>query len=195
MKYLLVICLAMTLGVLAGQDTTTTTKLFSKSDHLGGYGGSSMTFNSDGEFTIAGEGAWIISNFYIGGFGFGSNLGTVISTEFNAEFELNHSAGGLMFGAFSNTENLFALFVETKVAFGELHARNEIEDNLYREYSDDVTTFTPVAGVAIMPWDFVQFRAFGGYQFSTEVDLIDLGTKPLESPVFGIGIYLGTFNY
>ncbi len=193
MKYLFTICLAMTFGFLLGQDAET--KLFAKSEHIGGYGGSSMTFNADGEFTMSGEGAWIISNFYVGGFGFGSNLGTAMSQEANAEFELRHSAGGFMIGAFSNTENVFALFAETKVAFGDLSARNEVGDNLFREYEDDVTTITPIAGVAITPWDFVQFRVYGGYQFSTEVDLIDLDSKALESPVLGFGIYLGTFNY
>lgn len=193
MKTIYSICLICLCQLLFAQDQSS--KLFTKSDHIGGFGGASLTVFNNGEYTIGGEGAWMISNYYIGGFGYGSAVGSYASDQTGPDYDVRHSAGGFMFGAFSNTTNLFALYSEVKVAFGDLTATQQLSENTFEEYSESVTTFTPMVGVSITPWDYMQIRAFGGYQFATDVDLLGIGNEPLQRPVFGIGIYIGAFNY
>lgn len=193
MKTLYTICFICFCHLLYGQDEST--KLFSKSDHIGGFGGATFTIMSNGEYTIGGEGCWMFGNYYLGGFGYGSEMGSYTSSETLSNYDMHHSTGGFLLGAISNTENLFALYSEVKVGFGDLTATNQLSENTYEEYSEFITTFTPVIGVTLKPWNYLQLRAFGGYQFATQVDLLGIGNEPVESPVFGIGIYIGSFNY
>jgi len=169
--------------------------LFEKSNHIGGFGGSSLIINEDGEYIIGGEGAWIFSNFYFGGFGYGKDLGNYYSNEQDKNYDVTHSAGGLLIGAFSNTTNRFALYTETRIAFGDIVARLETAPNNFEEFSDNTLNITPIAGLTLTPTDFIQFRVFGGYQFASKVDLAGIGNDPIQGAVFGFGIFFGAFNY
>lgn len=193
MKTLLTAALFLFIQLSFSQENQS--KLFQKSKHIGGFGGSSIILNSDGEFTIGGEGAWIFGNFYFGGFGYGNDMGEFYSPERDKNYEINHSAGGFLVGALSNTTNKLALYTETRIAFGDIVARLETAPNNFEEFTDNTLNITPIAGLAVTPTNFLQIRLFGGYQFASKVNLIGIGNGPIEGAVFGIGIFFGAFNY
>lgn len=193
MKYIISFCVLLMAHSAVAQESEA--KLFSKSKHIGGYGGSTFTLYDGGESNFTGEGAWIVSNFYFGGFGYGSKMDASFSLAQNEDYDLFVSAGGFLVGAYSNTENMFALFSELKVGFGDIQARRKLDENVYEEYSDDITTFTPMAGLAFTPIQFVQMRLYAGYQFSSDFELLDFDKGLLENPFVGVSLFVGAFNY
>lgn len=168
--------------------------LFEKSNHIGGFGGLSINLSEGGNYHLSGEGAWMISNFYFGGFGYSTDLGKEYATLKENQFDLVHSTGGLLVGAFSNTSNPFSIFTEAKFGFGELMARRETAPNHFEEYTDETFTVIPIIGIAFRPSDYIQLRLYGGYQFSSNVDLAGIKKDKIEGALFGIGIFFGSFN-
>ena len=169
--------------------------IFQKSTHIGGYGGASLNVYPGGNASVSGEGAWIFSNFYIGGHGFGASLGTYYSPEQEKNFEISRSGGGFMIGALSNNQNLLALFAEVRCTFGDVSAKHTLGPNTFEYYEEFAFTATPTVGITVTPVDFLQVRAFGGYQLASDVDLVGIGNEPLQGGVFGFGLYFGAFRF
>ena len=168
-------------------------KLFSLSNHWGGFGGVNMQINPAGNFSLSGEGAWIFRNFYLGGFGLSSNYGDLYSSINDANYGAKRSSGGFMIGAFSNNDRLLSLFTEVKIGFGEVLLRREQAPNLFEEFESSINTITPQLGICLTPRDFFQIRLYGGYEHNSQFELIGIGNNELNGAVFGLGIYLGYF--
>ena len=81
------------------------------------------------------------------------------------------------------------------IAFGDIVARKEISANHFEEYTDNTLNVSPIIGIAFRPTNFMQIRVFGGYQFSSKIDLAGIEKENIEGAVFGIGIFFGAFNY
>ena len=193
MKTILTTTLALLFCLAAAQNEKS--PLFQSSDHVGGFGGLSFQMDADGHYQIGGEGAWIIGNFYFGGFGFGKDFGSQHSPTLDRKFEVTQSTGGILLGAFSNTQKPFSLYTETRIAFGDVLARRQNSPNNYEEYSDETFQISPYVGLTYRPSNYIQVRFFAGYQFGSEIDIAGIDQNLLDGAVYGIGIFFGAFNY
>ena len=166
-------------------------KLFQESNHWGGFGGVSFTINPSGNMAIAGEGAWIFKNYYIGGQGLSSNYGFHTSPENSNNYEIKRGMGGLLLGAFSNTNNPFALYTELRIGFGEITAQRAVSSNLFEFYETNATTYTPSVGVCYSPNRYIQIRAYGGYEYTSNFNMVGINNTDINGAIFGFGLYFG----
>ncbi len=190
-KYILSCLLVIYISFGFCQDNET--RLFSISDHCGGFGGVSFNLFDGVHLGIMGEGAALIRNFYVGGYGYSSEMGNYTSSLTGKSYKLENSEGGLMFGAISNTNALLALFSEVKIGFGKAVARATLSDNVYEEYQKSIYSVSPKIGVSILPVQFIQIRLYAAYRFSSKMDFNNIIIPAQNAYVFGIGLFLGAF--
>jgi len=166
-------------------------KLFNTNKSYGGFGGFTMNIHNNDAFEISGEGAALIHNFYIGGFGYQAKLGTYQSKTQEKEYEVTSSVGGFMMGYFSNPEAVVGMFIETKFGFGSTTARSGITTNIFEEIEQSVFVFNPNLGVTIQPLPFILIKVYIGYQHSDTKFYENLDGDPLKGMSFGIGFSFG----
>ena len=130
-QQLILILLLTSLSIVAQEEER---KLFKESNGIGGFGGFSFNFSSEGTYSFIGEGAASIKNFYFGGYGYSTDLGKHTSTRTNYNYNLNASEGGLMLGAVSNTDQFFFLFTEVKFGWGNISATRQISENIFEKF-------------------------------------------------------------
>ena len=192
MKHLLIILLFISANSQCFSQEEKT-PFFNMSDHIGGFGGVELTMNNDLKFNVSGEGAFLFRNFYVGGFGGGASYDDQLSSIDNYYYNLSSGMGGFSLGAYSNTHNFLALFVETKFGFGEALARRNLSASIYEEYSHSLFAFIPKIGLSINPIKPMQIRIDAAYQLTNSFDLNGISNEAFEGIVFGIGLYLGYF--
>ena len=185
--------ISLILIVILGKAQEEKSGFFNLSDHVGGFGGFSISVNKQNNVSILGEGAFLYRNFYLGGFGFSSENGSYISPTSGLEYNLSSSQGGFMIGAYSNTNKAIALFVEIKMGFGEAYSKTQLYPNIYEEYSHSLQTLIPKIGISYSPIWFMQIRLDAAYQFSNEFNLNEVDQDPFNTPLFGLGLYFGYF--
>ncbi len=168
-------------------------RLFQRSDHSGGFGGITLSVHDGGSLVTGGEGAAIIGNFYIGGFGYGAGLGDHYSESGEKDFDVHSSVGGIMAGYFSNPAANISLCFETKIGFGEATARASLGNNIYEEYEASLIQLNPNIGVVIKPLDFLRIKIFGGYNYTGDVGLTDISNNVFNGVTFGGSIHFGKF--
>ncbi len=187
---LLIIATFLTLSSL-GQEKKS--KFFQWNSSFGGFGGVSFDQVNNTYNSFSGEGAFILGNAYFGGFGFGTNSGHHPSAIDNQNYDMTYSCGGLITGIFSNRNNALSAFAEFRIAWGALQARSKVEENLFKEYNQETIAFSPRIGLSYNIFTNLQTRLYGGYQFTNEINMIDVPSDYLNGYVVGIGIYLGSF--
>lgn len=167
-------------------------QLFSKSNARGGFGGLSINFYDAQKPYVIGEGAALIGNFYFGGYGYGLDMGTFQSTIDNQEYRVSTGTGGILVGGFSNTDEIVALFAETRVGWGGFSAVSSTENQPTTVYDTATITVFPMGGIVIRPFDFLQVRFQAGYAFSGAVELNGIDA-PFNAGTFGVGFHFGGF--
>lgn len=193
MKYLLSLITFMLLSSPLSHAQEKEQGLFKKDEGMGGFGGFSFNFTSDGSYSFIGEGAARIHNFYIGGYGYSTDLGTQQSSTSNYSYELRSGEGGLMLGAVSNTDQFFSLFTEVKIGWGSISAKRQLGPNVYEEYEEKTQSIIPKIGIGLSPVSFIQVRIYAAYHFSGKIELDGIDSALLNDYNFGIGIYFGSF--
>lgn len=168
-------------------------KLFKNSNHVGGYGGVNFMLNPAGNLAFTGEGSFVFKNYYIGGHGGSTSYGSIYSMSADRNFELTRSMGGFMLGATSNASKKIALFVEARLGFGEVLARARLSESIFQEYEANATTFAPTAGICYNPNRYFQLRLYGGYEYTTDFDLVGITNAEMNGAVFGLALYFGYF--
>lgn len=169
-------------------------KLFKKSDDFGGFGGFSFNLYNADKLFLSGEGAGLFRNLYVGGYGYGAEMGTFTSPIDGIAYNLKHSSGGTMIGAFSNTDQIFALFCEVRMGFDRFKAEAELEDNTFMKFSESTYAVLPSIGAVVRPLSFMQLRVYAGYTFSGNVELNGITEAPYNASIFGIGLSFGGFS-
>jgi len=184
--------LSLFLFSLSASAQSETFQLFSKSNARGGFGGLSVNFYNAQKPYIIGEGAALIGNFYFGGYGYGLDIGTFQSNTDNEEYRVSTGTGGILVGGFSNTDEIVALFAETRLGWGEFSAVSTFENQPNASYSVAALTVFPMGGIVIRPFDFLQVRFQAGYAFSGAVELHGINA-PFNAGTFGVGLHFGGF--
>ena len=192
LKLYLLITIIITSISSNGQEKSSS--FFQKSTTIGGFGGISINVNDYGKSFISGEGAMIISNYYFGGFGYGVNIGDFHSPNTGSIYDINQGEGGFMIGAISNKQQLISLFCELRFGFGEVDARSEIDTNIFELYQENTFSITSKIGLTISPLNYIQLKAFAGYQGFNDIDLNGINQDVLNGFRWGFSLYFGYFK-
>ena len=179
-------------GSCFGQDNEN--QWFESSKSYGGFGGVTLNYGLNQNVFIGGEGAFRIKNYYFGGFGHGTDIGTVSSVIAGKSFDVQFGEGGVLLGAISNTNSKWALMTDVKIGFGELVARAQLSDNIFEEYESTTISVSPRVGITFSPIEIIQIKLFAGYSFFNNTELTEIASVPLENPQFGLSLYLGYFR-
>lgn len=174
--------------------------LFDDISSFGAFGGPILEFSSiNGQLVadVGGGGALILDEFFIGGYGMGTDYPEVIFeteidgelTEIDADIDFGH--GGLWFGYVRDIERKMHLYSSLKVGWG----RADLEHDIADLPSDRLFVLTPEIGIELNMTKFFRVGLTGGYRIVNGVSrLPGLDNQDFSSPTVGITFRFGGFG-
>lgn len=174
--------------------------LFDDISSFGAFGGPILEFSSiNGQLVadVGGGGALILDEFFIGGYGMGTDYPEVIFeteidgelTEIDADIDFGH--GGLWFGYVRDIERKMHLYSSLKVGWGRANLEHDIADLP----SDRLFVLTPEIGIELNMTKFFRVGLTGGYRIVNGVSrLPGLDNQDFSSPTVGITFRFGGFG-
>ena len=198
MRYLLALCSLILPGLLplSAQHEA----LFDDLSTFGAFGGPILEFSSiNGQLTadVGGGGALILDEFFIGGYGMGTDYPEAELLQetdgeieaFNADIEFRH--GGLWFGYVKNIEQKMHLYSSLKVGWG----RAELQHDALNTPSDRLFALTPEIGLEFNMTNFFRIGVTGGYRVVSGISrLPTLDNQDFSSPTVAIAFRFGGFG-
>lgn len=190
MKHLLtLVCI---LGALISSAQTET--LFSKTDvRWGGFGGPIVELsyiNDDPVVDVGGGGGVIISDFFIGGYGMGSDAGTLQIEENSYDLTFGH--GGLWLGYSYKPNKLIHPYVSLRFGGGELEA--ERLDG--QRFSESFIAFSPDIGLELNLATWFKVVASAGYRITNYGGdgIPGIDDSDVDSFTAGLTFRFGAYN-
>jgi len=169
----------MMLSTLSYAQTET---LFSDDNSYGGFGGPMIEFsNINGTLVgdVGGGGALVINDFFVGGYGLGTEGATV---EFDGEpYDIGFGHGGLWFGYTFNQHKLIHIYSSFRVGWGSAKLRQDGD----KKYSDNLLALAPEAGIELNITDWFKLGVSGGYRYVSGVDDLPALTSEDFTGMFG----------
>ena len=174
--------------------------LFDDISSFGAFGGPILEFSSiNGQLVadVGGGAALILDEFFIGGYGMGTDYPEVIFeteidgelTEIDADIDFGH--GGLWFGYVRDIERKMHLYSSLKVGWG----RADLEHDIADLPSDRLFVLTPEIGIELNMTKFFRVGLTGGYRIVNGVSrLPGLDNQDFSSPTVGITFRFGGFG-
>ncbi|WP_282776995.1 hypothetical protein [Phaeodactylibacter xiamenensis] len=174
--------------------------LFDDVSSFGAFGGPILEFSSiNGQLVadVGGGGAIILDEFFIGGYGMGTDYPEVSFeteidgelTEIDADIDFGH--GGLWFGYVRDIEQKMHLYSSLKVGWG----RADLEHDIADLPSDRLFVLTPEIGIELNMTRFFRIGLTGGYRIVNGVSrLPGLDNQDFSSPTVGITFRFGGFG-
>ncbi len=155
--------------------------LFGDVEVIGGFGGPFIEFGSiNGQFgaDVGGGGAVILDQFFIGGYGQGTDFAD--ATFDNKDWNIKYGHGGLWFGYVQQQNRLLHLFSSLKVGWGRMRLSTpdtpQIKDRLF--------VLTPELGAEVNLTDFFRLSFTAGYRVVSGVSKPEtLDNSDFSSPV------------
>ena len=164
---------------LHGQQET----LFGDVDVIGGFGGPFIEFGSiNGQFgaDIGGGGAVLLNDFFIGGYGQGTDFA---DASFDArDWNIKYGHGGLWFGYVREQYRLVHLFSTLKLGWGRVRLSAPDTPQL----KDRIFVITPEIGAEVNLTDFFRLSFTAGYRLVNGVSKIETLDNSDFSSVVGI---------
>ena len=155
-------------GVASGQQET----LFDNARVVGAFGGPFVEYSQilgEQGVMVGGGGALQFQNFFIGGYGIGTNYPE--TTYNNDRLVVNLGHGGFWVGYTIPTHKLFHLYISTRTGWGRIQFKADRDDkDRDAYYSDRIFAFTPEAGLEVNVTDFLRIAVTGGYHLVADVD-------------------------
>jgi len=174
--------------------------LFDDVSSLGAFGGPILEFSSiNGQLVadVGGGGALILDEFFIGGYGMGTDYPEVsFETEIDGELtqidaDIDFGHGGLWFGYVRDIEQKMHLYSSLKVGWG----RADLEHDIADLPSDRLFVLTPEIGIELNMTKFFRIGLTGGYRIVNGVSrLPGLDNQDFSSPTVGITFRFGGFG-
>jgi hypothetical protein len=174
--------------------------LFDDISSFGAFGGPILEFSSiNGQLVadVGGGGALILDEFFIGGYGMGTDYPEVIfETEIDGELteidaDIDFGQGGLWFGYVRDIERKMHLYSSLKVGWG----RADLEHDIADLPSDRLFVLTPEIGIELNMTKFFRVGLTGGYRIVNGVSrLPGLDNQDFSSPTVGITFRFGGFG-
>jgi hypothetical protein len=197
-KIFFLLAIILLSGISHGQDTENT--LAGKARIKGGFGGPffgySQIENHTG-FGGGGGGAFIINDFFLGGFGQGAAYGQHKVAGLN--YDLSLGQGGFWLGYVWPSKRLVHGFGSFKFGFGKAMLNRHHHDGEPfggNDLQDNVLVMTPELGVEINIAHWVRLAVTGGYRWVDGVDKLPyFKNTDFRSPVLGMTLRFGNFGY
>ena len=170
------LCFLLSLFAFGQQET-----LFGDVDVIGGFGGPFIEFGSiNGQFgaDVGGGGALILDEFFIGGYGQGTNFADASFD--NKDWNIKYGHGGLWFGFVNQEYKMVHLFSSLKVGWGRVRLTAPDTDQL----KDRIFVLTPEVGAEVNLTDFFKVSFTAGYRMVSGVSVFEaLDNSDFSSPV------------
>lgn len=187
MKRLLLVILTFgTLQLYAQQET-----LFDEFDIVGAFGGPILEIGSlNGEVgaDVGGGGALIINNFFLGGYGMGTDYPELEIN--NLDYNLRFKHGGFWLGYTLREYKLAHLYSSVKIGWGKAQLRR----NGNTDFTDRHFTMTPELGFELNLTDWFKLSFTGGYRWVNGISLLPgLDNSDFSSPVGILTFRFGGF--
>ena len=192
MKRILLACFIALSFQLSAQHQT----LLQNLDVIGAFGGPFVEIGSiNGQVgaDVGGGGALILNNFFIGGYGQGTDYPEfeITDGEDAGKYNINLGHGGFWLGYSPWNDKLFHLYTSARLGWGRARLRQD-KDTFF---SDRVFVATPEVGFEVNITQFMKIGFTGGYRFVTGVDsLPGLQPEDFNSPVGSITFRFGGFG-
>ena len=158
---------------------------------IGAFGGPLIEVGSiNGEVgaDLGGGGALIINNFFLGGYGLGTDYPQI--TIDNQDYDLRLQHGGLWLGYTSDPSKLVHFYSSTRLGWGKTKIRGEGPAAV----SDRIFVLTPEIGFEVNLTSYLRMAVTGGYRVVTGVSrLPGFDNGDFSSPVGAITFRFGGF--
>ncbi|NRA50240.1 MAG: hypothetical protein HRU12_14000 [Phaeodactylibacter sp.] len=174
--------------------------LFDDLSSFGAFGGPILEFSSvNGQLTadVGGGGALILDEFFIGGYGMGTDYPEVrFDLDIDGELvtidaDIDFSHGGLWFGYVKDIDKKIHLYSSLKVGWG----RAELEADRVDLPSDRLFVLTPEIGIELNMTRFFRIGLTGGYRSVSGISrLPELENKDFSSPTMALTFRFGGFG-
>jgi hypothetical protein len=189
MRYLLLwtVLLLSTLGLRAQHET-----LFSEFDIMGAFGGPILEIGRiNGEIgaDVGGGGALIVNNFFLGGYGMGTDYAQM--TLQNQNYNIRFKHGGLWLGYTYRDYKLAHLYSSVKIGWGNAQLRRSGET----DFSNRIFVMTPEVGLELNLTSWFKLAFSGGYRWVNGVNTLpSLNNSDFSSPVGILTFRFGGFG-
>lgn len=186
MKLTLFALLLGTFSLTAQEET-----LVKNVETLGIFGGPMIEFGQiNGEFGayVGGGGALMINNFFLGGYGLGTDYPQIQFA--GQDYRLRFKHGGFWLGYTSDLRRLVHWYGSARLGWGKAEIRGEGPARA----SDPVYVVTPELGFEINLTGFMRMALSGGYRMTTGVSqLNNFNNSDFSSPIGTITFRFGGF--
>ncbi len=142
---------------------------------------------------ISGDGALVLNNFYLGGYGSRNVEFQAIFPEdaYYADKKLGMSQGGIFMGVTFRQKKLFQYAVGGQIGWGHLSLRNNIDKKILTR--DRINILTPTVQVKLNITSYIQLCLGISYPFVLGVDLPLLENNDFQGFSETISIRFGWF--
>ena len=170
--------------------------LFGNINRIGGFGGPLLEISSINGETVAdigGGGALILNDFFIGGYGLGTDAPNFTFESELYDIEFGH--GGFWLGFATPQHKIIHMYSSFKLGWGET---NLVDSQGDKQYSDNVLVLTPEVGFELNITHWFKFGITGGYRFVDGVNSLPggLNDDSFSSPFGALTFRFGGFgNY
>ena len=177
--FVLQILFVFTFSAVAQGQTQT---LFDDSHSYGGFGGPMLEFSKVNGQTVGdvgGGGALIINDFFVGGYGLGTEDATVFYEEEDYDIDFGH--GGFWFGYALNQHKLIHLYTSFRVGWGEV----QLLQNDDKKYDDNVLVLSPEIGIEVNVTNWFKLGLTGGYRYVDGINSLPVLANEDFSSMYG----------
>jgi len=166
--------------------------LFDEFDIRGAFGGPILEISSiNGEVgaDVGGGGALIINNFFLGGYGMGTDYPQMELD--GIDYDIRYRHGGFWLGYTHNDLRAVHLYSSVRIGWGKAQLRNDGDT----EFEDQHFTLTPELGIELNLTDWFRISFTGGYRWVNGVNVLPgLDNEDFSSPVGIINFRFGGFS-
>ncbi len=173
MKNLLIVLSFLFSTALFAQDDQT---LFSDVNRVGAFGGPMFEYSNlsdDVETAGGGGGAFVLDDFFLGGYGHGTVEFDKTFTSTSETVKFKH--GGFWFGYVPVQHKVIHPFTSLKLGWGKARFREyELgEDDPFNAFNDNIFVLTPEAGIELNVFSFFRIAATANYRMVSGLDKLD----------------------
>jgi len=183
------LCIMLGLTLSAQQKTET---LLSSQNSYGGFGGPIIEFsNINGTLVgdVGGGGAFVVNNFFLGGYGLGNGDSQVTIT--NELYDINFRHGGFWMGYAFKQYKVIHIYSSFRVGWGQA----ELLQNDQKFYSDNLLALAPELGLELNISNWFKVALTGGLRTVSGIQsLPELGNDDFTGFFGGITFRFGGFG-
>ncbi len=191
-----IVLLALFPAWLIGQQPSEMKTLLSDGARISAFGsinGGINPFNHTYVSYIGGDGALVLNNFYLGGYG-NRNVefqSVYPDNEYYIDKKLGFSQGGIITGVSFRSKKMLQYAIGGQIGWGHLSLRDNTEKKILTR--DRVNIFTPVLQAKLNVTSFIQLCMSVSYQFLIGIDLPMLEDKDFQGFCGAVSIRFGWF--